>query len=334
MVTAREVAKLAGVSQATVSRVLHEHTSVSEDVRRKVRRVMAETGYQPNGAARAMRTNRTGTVGLIVDDMTNPFYPELIRVLGAELGAAGLRMILWDSAGPGERAALDAIDQRLVDGLLFTTATAASVPLARAIDRGAPVVLVNRTVPDLACDQVDSDNHAGAAAAARYFAAAGRREVALVDGPLDASTARDRGAGFRDGCAGNGLDLPPWRIADGGLSHDGGRAAMARILAGGPAPSAVFCANDFSAFGALDALAEAGLSVPRDVWVIGYDDIPMAAWGAFGLTTVRQPLADMAATAVSLLRERVAEPGRAVRHQRFRNDLVPRRTTDGQEAVR
>ncbi|WP_158889842.1 LacI family DNA-binding transcriptional regulator [Amycolatopsis anabasis] len=333
MVTAREVAKLAGVSQATVSRVLHRHDSVSEQTRARVLRVLTETGYQPNFAARTMRTNRTGTVGLIVDDVTNPFYPQLIKAISGELGRAGLRMILWESAGPGESAALEAIDQRLIDGLLFTTATADSAPLAEALRRRAPVVLVNRTVRGLPCDQVDGDNHDGAAQVARYFAAAGHRRVGMVGGPERASTARERMAGFRAGCAEHGLELAETCVADGEFSHDGGCAALRSILerAGKRPPTAVFCANDLSAFGALDALAAAGRRVPEDTWLVGYDDIAMASWGAFGLTTVRQPLTDMAAAGVALLRARIAEPERALVHQRFHNELIVRRTTADRE---
>ncbi|RZQ66084.1 LacI family transcriptional regulator [Amycolatopsis suaedae] len=329
MVTARDVARLAGVSQATVSRVLHDHDSVSEDTRARVLLVLAETGYQPNVAARAMRTNRTDTIGLIVDDVTNPFYPELIKALTKELDRAELRMILWNSAGPGESAALQAIDQRLIDGLLFTTATARSAPLASAIRRGAPVVLVNRGVPGLPCDQVDSDNADGAARVAAYFAAAGHRRVGLVGGPESASTARDRMAGYRRGCAEYGLELAEDCVANGDFTHDGGQSAMHTILerTGRNHPTAVFCTNDFSAFGALDAIRTHGLAVPEQVWVSGYDDIAMAAWGAFSLSTVRQQLSDMAQIAVTLLRERIGSPDRALVHHRFRNELVARRTT-------
>lgn len=317
MITTKDVAQLAGVSQATVSRVLHDHPAVTEETRARVRAVLAETGYQPNLAARMMRTRRSGTVGLVVDDVTNPFYPELISSISAELAARGLRMILWDSAGPGEESAIEAIDQSLVDGLVFTTATPHSQALQLAIRRGAPVVLVNRTVAELECDQVDGDNRAKAYEVASYFAAAGHHRVGIVDGPSAASTARERGAGFRAGCADFGLDLV---ARDGDLTFEGGRAAVRSM----PGATAVFCANDLSALGALDVL---GSRVPDEVWVVGYDDVAMASWDTFGLTTLRQPLAEMAAAALDLLVQRIDRPSAPFTHRRFRNPWMIRRST-------
>ncbi|WP_163509569.1 LacI family DNA-binding transcriptional regulator [Fodinicola acaciae] len=317
MVTTKDVAALAGVSQATVSRVVHNHPGVTAQTRERVRAVLAQTGYQPNLAARIMRTRRSGTVGLVVDDVVNPFYPELIHSISAELAGRGLRMILWDSAGPGEESAIEAIDQRLVDGLVFTTATPQSKALSRAIQRGAPVVLVNRTVAELDCDQVDGDNRAKAHEVAGYFAAAGHRRVAIVDGPAAASTARERGAGFRAGCAAYGLDLV---TRDGDFTFEAGRAAAADL----DGATAVFCTNDLSALGVLDVV---GRRVPDEVWVVGYDDVAMAGWDTFSLTTVRQPLADMAAAALDLLLQRIEQPSAPFTHRRFKDPWRIRRST-------
>lgn len=328
MVTAREVARLAGVSQATVSRVLHNHSSVRPATRDRVLAALSSSGYQPNLAARAMRTRRTDTVGLVVDDVTNPFYPEMIQTISRELSHAQLRMVLWDSAGPGEQAAIDAIAQALIDGLIFTTATPKSKPLHEAIRRGAPVVLVNRTVAGLPCDQIEGDNYAKAADVAAYFARAGRRRVAMVGGPAGVSTADERMAGFTDGCQEHGLELAAQHVVNGHLAHNEGRAAMARILdAGRPSPTAVFCVNDMSALGALDELRSRGVSVPDDVWLVGYDDIALTAWESLSLSTVHQPTAEMAAAAVRLLMARIANPDAATSTQRFAGHFVPRRTT-------
>lgn len=328
MVTARDVARLAGVSQATVSRVLHSHTSVTDETRQRVLAAMRDSGYQPNLAARAMRTHRTGTAGLVVDDVTNPFYPELIQAISAELGRAELRMVLWDSVGPGEAAAIEAIDQALIDGLIFTTATTRSKPLHEAIRRGSSVVLINRNVNGLRCDQVDGDNYVQAAAVAGYFARAGHRVAGMVGGPRLASTARDRMAGFRDGCRDHGLVLEPSHVVDGGFSHEGGRAAAAAILdTVGQRPTALFCANDLSALGALDEANAGGVGVPEELWIVGYDDIALTRWHTLSLTTVHQPLHEMAAAAVRLLVARIEHPDAPFVRRRFPGRLIPRRST-------
>lgn len=324
MVNAHDVARLAGVSQATVSRVLNNPDMVSAATRDRVLAAMTGIGYRPNVPARVMRTKRSGTVGLVVDDITNPFYPELIQAISAHLAAADMRMVLWDSAGPGEEAAVDAIDQRLVDGLVFTTAFDRSRALREAVRRGSPVVLVNRVVDGLPCDKVDSDNRAMARSVAYYLADAGHRRVGFIGGARGASTARTRETGFREGCRKCGLDLT---VDNGQFAYDGGRAAMARLLGSRPVPTAVFCANDVSAFGALDELRYRGIGVPDDMWLVGFDDIAMASWELFSLTTVRQDLPEMAKAAVELLVARLNEPTAPPAHRRFPAALIPRRST-------
>jgi LacI family transcriptional regulator len=329
MATSRDIARLAGVSQATVSRVLRGSENVSPATRARVQSVLDATGYQPDAAATAMRTRRTGTVGVVVERITNPFYPELLTALGAELERRGLRMILWDSArGPGERAAVEAIEQRRVDGIIFTTATGESTALQKAVERGSPLVLVNRVVEGVAADQVDSENGPTSETIARYFADGGHQRFGLVTGPPAASTARHRTAGFTRGAREAGLQLRDEHVVDGRFSHEGGHEALRRILNAGPRPpTAVFCVNDFSALGVLDAARSLGVAVPDDLWVMGYDDIDMASWESYQLTTARQPVPEMVQAAVDLLLERIDSPGRPTVHRCFASDIIVRRST-------
>lgn len=327
MITSREIARLAGVSQATVSRVLQRSALVSASTRERVLAVVDETGYQPNRAARAMRTRRTGTIGIVLASLTNPFYPELLRALSTALAERGLHMILWDSEGPDTDGVIGAIGQQLVDGLIFTTAVPKMVALRRAVDLKAPVVLVNRTVENLACDQVDSNNRTTAAHVAHYFADNGHRRAALITSGQDASTARERTEGFLAGCAEAGVTVAAKHVVNGEFTHVGGAAALRRIMSGARPPTAVFCVNDVSALGALDAAASLRIAVPEDLWVVGYDDIDMASWESYGLTTARQPLAQMAGAAVDLLTARIAEPATAPSSIRFHSDIIVRRTT-------
>jgi LacI family transcriptional regulator len=326
--TSRDVARLAGVSQATVSRVLNGNDRVSEETAQRVHEALRSTGYTPNLAAATLRTRRTGTLGLVIERITNPFYPELIESLGRELARRDLRLALWNtSIAAGDRAATQAIYSRGIDGLIFTAATAQSNALRLAIEREAPVVLVNRSVPDLACDQVECDNEAAGAEMARYFAHHGHAVVGLIGGPQGASTARGRVKGFTETASALGLKL---EVVDGGaeFSHDWGYTAFESLFDRAETkPTALFCGNDLTAFGAMDAARDRGLDIPKDLWVAGFDGIAMSAWPSYDLTTARLPLDQMIEAAVDLLLSRVADSTRPATHLRFSSELVIRGST-------
>lgn len=327
-VTSHEVARRAGVSQATVSRVLSGNARVSDGTRAKVQAVATELGYQPNAAARAMRARRTGIVGLVVGRITNPFYPELLDVVGRVLEERGRRLILWDaSREDGERAALDALEQRLVDGLIFATVISPAPAVAAAIRGGAPIVLLNRSLDGVEADLVDSDNAAGSRAVARHLADNARTRVALVGGLHGTSTAHQREAGFLAAAEEHGLDLPASRRLPGDFSHECGVAALERLVADDDVPDAIFCVNDLSALGVIDGARRQGIRVPEDLWVAGFDDIGMAAWPSYDLTTVHQPSSTMARDAVALLERRLADPTAPAEHRRLGARLVVRGST-------
>lgn len=328
MTTSRDVAREAGVSQSTVSRVLSNHPSVKPETRKRVLEILRETGYVPNGLARALITRRTDTIGVVIEDITNPFYPQVIEMLSAELVAAGKRMMLWNSRAAGESAAIDAIRQGYVDGLIFTTATPLSAVLLEAVRQGFPIVLANRYVEGVACDWVSTDNVKGGQLVADYFAGCGHDRVAFISGPEYASTAVERERGFVGRLRELGMNLQPDFLERGSFSYGRSREAMLRLLALPKRPSAVFCANDLTAFGALDAAQAAEVRVPEDLWVVGFDDVSMAAWESYSLTTVRQPMAGMVREAVRLLLERLEESARPPRHIRLGGEeLVVRGST-------
>lgn len=327
MTTSIDIAKRAGVSQATVSRVLRSPASVSAKTREHVLRVIDEFGYRPNGIARAMRTNRTDTIGVVVARLSNPLYPELLEMLNSSLSALGKRMVVWDSEGSGEEAASEAIRQSIVDGVMFTTATARSTVLREAVAANSPVVLINRMVDGLACDQVYSDNAGGADVVAQYLVAAGRKRIAFISGDIEASTIRHREEGFLAALGRLGAPLAPNLHLRGAFSHDFGRKAMRSLLELANPPDAVFCVNDLIAFGALDGAHELGRKVPDDVWVVGFDDLHMASWSMMSLTTVRQPLGTMIEEGVRSLLARIAGDEGPVRATRLPTELVIRGST-------
>ncbi|MGD9942083.1 MAG: LacI family DNA-binding transcriptional regulator [Burkholderiaceae bacterium] len=327
-VTSKDVANAAGVSQATVSRVFADRGNVQPATAEQVRRIATELGYRPNVMARAMRTSRSGTVGVVVSRLANPLYPLMLQTLGPRMVAAGLRMVVWSVDDGDERFAVDAVKERSVDGVLMMTATAESTALREAVNSGLPVVLINRTVDGVPLDQVESDNRAGGAKVAEYFVGAGRRRIALISGPQSPSTIRNREQGFRERLVALGAPLEGTltTYVD-GFSYQLGLAAATRLLELAHPPDAIFCANDVLALGARDAARRFGMRVPEDLWLVGYDDIDMASWDAYDLTTIRQPLDEMCRIAAELLVARIggsaAAPGTTV----VPNDLIIRGST-------
>lgn len=324
MVTSRDVARAAGVSQATVSRVLTSANPVSPELRERVLAAVDLVGYVPHAAARTMKTGRTGAIGAVVDDLaSNPFYPELLQQLSDAFDDLGQRLTVW-TAGSRSDAAIRSLRQGLVDGVVFTTVTPASAEFASAVASRLPVVLVNRTLDDVDCDQISTDNVAGGALVASQFATAGRRS-AFIGGPADASTSQQRRNGFRSRLAELGcpLQAAPWEVGD--YTHASAYQAMQRIVAEGAA-DAVFCANDILAVGALDAARDLGIPVPDDLWIIGYDDIALASWTSIDLSTIRQDSGRLARDGARMLLERIRTPARPVRRIRLEPELVTRGT--------
>ena len=326
MVTSHDVARLAGVSQATVSRALSSTSSVAPATRAKVRAAMEQLGYVPHAGAQAMKTRRTNTIGVVLADLSNPFYVQLLDEVTRALDRAGQRVVIWNTAGRSHGDALTAIREYAIDGLIFTTATAESAELAYAVDHSRPIVLINREVDGVDCDKVVSDNLAGARSVADLFVRHGRTDAAFIGGAAEATTARDRGLGFLDRMAELGHPVPEHRRFDGGFSHNASSEITRRLLVRADRPTALFCANDYMAFGAQDALRDLKVS-PHECWVVGYDDVEMASWVSFSLTTVRQPTREMVIDSVTLLLARIRDPGLPPRRLSHPGTLLVRGST-------
>jgi LacI family transcriptional regulator len=325
--TSRDLAALAGVSQATVSRVIRGRPNVTDATRDKVLKALEESGYVPNASARSLRTHSTGVIGVVVGRITNPFYPELLDALSREIGAQGFRMSLWVADDGGELGAFEAIRQRSLDGTIYTTVTADSSSLKLAVQQDSPVVLVNRTLEDLQCAKVSSDNPEGGARVAEHLVRFGHKRIALLMGPPEVSTGSERAQGFTDALRRHRLEVDKDLRIVGEFSHAFGYSAMETLMQMPDPPTAIFCVNDAIAFGALDGARAAGIDVPGRVSVVGYDDVEMAGWEAFNLTTVRQPTAEMARLGVSALVERIQHPDHEYRHERIPSQLIVRRST-------
>lgn len=331
-ITSHDVARLAGVSQPTVSRALRGDARVSADTREKVRAAAAALNYVPSEAGRSLSTRSTRRIGVLVTDLTNPFYPHLIAPLHDELERLDHRMMLFTERTEAAVAA-DRLLDRSIDGVVLATATLDSNLPAELRRRELPFVFLNREGGSPDGDAAVVDNRLGGELVARELIELGHRHIAGIFGPENTSTGRDREAGFRQALAEAGLALPQARVRRGPFEFDTGASALPDLLDATPAPTAVFCGNDVTAFGALDAAKRAGIKVPDELTVIGFDDIPMAAWAAFELTTIRHDLHEMARTAARLLVERLS--GAVASEQRrvvFTPEFVAR-GTHGQAPV-
>ncbi|MNT15473.1 putative HTH-type transcriptional repressor ExuR [compost metagenome] len=253
----------------------------------------------------------------------------LLQLLVESLARQGFRTTVWELEGAMDDVTVRALVESPVDGVIFATATEETRVLLDKLATEKPLILVNRSVNSGDFDTVVSDNHAGGRLVARHFLAAGRRQIGLISTRSAASTIREREEGFIQALreAANPVEcLRPSRGFD-AFTYENGHRAMRELMAASPGVDSVFCTNDIVAIGALDAARSAGRRVPEDLWMVGYDDIPMARWDCIGLSTIRQPLAEMASRAVNRLQERIAEPDLAPETVVLPNDLVVRRTT-------
>ncbi|MBK7263828.1 MAG: LacI family DNA-binding transcriptional regulator [Rubrivivax sp.] len=327
-ITSHDIARLAQVSQATVSRVLRDDPKVSPRTRAHVLKILAETRYEPSAAARAFRGGRADSIGVVVARLSYQLYPAMLEAIGAQLARLGHRMIVWDSDHGGDAPAIRALRQGAVDGVILTAATAESAFLSEVPAEGAPVVLLNRTVDTYASDQVSSDNLDGGQRVAEYLVACGRKRIALIGGIPRASTIRNREQGFKNALNRLGVGLPPhYQFHSETFTHASGEFAVTRLLELASPPDAIFCVNDVLAVGAMDGARARGVRVPHDLWIVGYDDIEIASWGAYDLTTVRQPMEQMVGLAIELLLARIDQRDAPVTHKCLANELVIRSST-------
>jgi LacI family transcriptional regulator, galactose operon repressor len=324
-VTSIDVARLAGVSQATVSRALRDVRGTSEATRAKVRAAARELGYVPQQSGRSLSTRLTNRVGIVTGELANPFYPALVAPMVERLHEHGYLAVLVPDKDLDDLDPIPLIDGSL-DGVLLTTIHQDSHLPAALSRRGVPRVLVNRDVSRGEEDASVADNVAGAGQVADLMLSAGHRRIAFLGGPPTVRTNVQRAEAFRAALEGRGIECgaPLWSCGRFDLDH--GRDAFTRFMALAAPPTAVFCANDVLAIGALEAARAARLAVPHDVTVVGFDDIPLAALSLIDLTTVGCDLGAMGRSAADLLIDRIADPGRPARKVVHPTRLVLRGT--------
>jgi DNA-binding LacI/PurR family transcriptional regulator len=313
------VASRAGVSRATVSRVVNGSASVNPQIRSAVLRAVEELGYVPNPAARSLVTQRTDSVALVVSETPtrvfsdDPFFSGVVRGATLELEAANRQLVLMLAGSPDGHARVERyVGGGHVDGVLLLSLHA-SDPLPGVLARKrVPTVIGGRPLSPVDLHYVDNDNVGGAVRAVRHLLALGRRRIATIAGPQDMSAGIDRLSGYREALAESGCRSI---VAVGAFTRASGETAMAQLLQDDPSLDGVFVANDMMAIGALRALRQAGRRVPDDVAVVGFDDIELAQDTEPPLTTVRQDVTEMGREMVRQVLALVAgaDPGPPVR---------------------
>jgi DNA-binding LacI/PurR family transcriptional regulator len=334
MATLREVASRAGVSVATASRVASGSVAVSAETRKRVERTMRELLYVPPG-----REAATGVIGLLVPELANPIFPALAQAMEARATESGFASILCNTRSAAFREVdyVHMLLDRQVEGMIFVSCEMTNMSgdhdhYARLVEEGARLVFVNGALNSLDIPAVGVDEQVAGELATQHLADLGHRRIGFAAGPEHYLPTREKAAGWRRALVSAGLEVDGL-IAHADFSVDGGFHAGRELLAKGEPPTGVICSSDQMAIGVLGAASEAGLRVPDDLSVVGFDGIEAAAWTQPALTTIEQPITEIANTAVDALRAQIADP-RPLPHSYFRPRLHVRKSTAPPSASR
>jgi DNA-binding LacI/PurR family transcriptional regulator len=299
--TIYDVARLAGVSTATVSRALNGTGQIAAATRAAIDAAVEQLGYRPNTIARSLVTKSTQTIALLLPDITNPFYAALVSGIQQHALDAGHTMLLCTTEGDADREEqyLNLLRAKQVDGALVDGLRLPPDRIARFVRDGFPIVCLDRDVDSTSVPLVQVDNRLGARMATEHLLSLGHTRIAHVAGAPELGISDERVEGYREAIVAAGLTPDPGLVASGGFTEEGGYHATRQLM--GRGFGAVFAANDLSAVGVICALAEQGWRVPEDVSVVGFDDLRLSAFTTPPLTTVRQPAAEIAERATQLL---------------------------------
>jgi LacI family transcriptional regulator len=329
-VTIFDVAKEAGVSYSTVSRVINNKEYVSEDKRERVLRAMAQLGYVANIQARSLAGGHTNIVGLLVHTLNNAYIGEIMRGIDNEMAEAHYDLMLYTThrRKTKESVYVTKLTRNLVDGLLLVLPRNAEAYLETLRKRHFPHVLVDHQgiSQNIAVPSIGAENWKGAYKATQYLLQIGHRRIGFITGTIDMGCAQDRLAGYKAALQDHGLPIAPELIREGDFLQPQGYSCTKELLALPEPPTAIFASNDISAFGVMEAVRDHGLQIPRDVSIVGFDDIPQAAHVHPPLTTVRQPLEEMGRRAARLLLKYIAQPAAEVERIELPTELIIRKS--------
>lgn len=332
MASIKDVALRAQVSITTVSHVINRTRFVSDKVRAEVETAIRELGYVPSAVARSLKSNTTRTIGMLIPNCTNPYFAEIVRSVEDHCFEAGYTLILCNTDDDPHRQGvyLQVLSEKRIDGMIIIS-TGQDEDLLRLL-KGLPIptVLLDRDIDEVNCDLVQNAHMQGAQMATQYLVDLGHRRIACLAGPDDLTPSTQRIEGWRKTLAHNGLtDESAHLLWHSDFSSQGGYATMQTILAQPQRPTAVFVGNDLMGMGALSAAHEAGIRVPQDMSLIGFDDIELAHFTSPALTTIAQPKDRIGVAAVDMLLERIQGGRVEARKVLFQPELIVRHSTAG-----
>ena len=302
--TSDDVARLANVSQSAVSRSFTPGASVSSATREKVLKAAAELGYRPNALARAVISGKSRLIAMLVAYLDNQFYPIVLEQLSRTLQARGYQTLLMMTEPGNQDELVRRIMQYQVEGIVMASATLSSNLARECAQTGIPVVMLNRYVATSPASSVTSDNIEGGRLVGDFLVRGGHERIAYIAGAEDSSTNRDREAGFYKGLAEHGMTVHDRAV--GGYIFEGAAEAARELLGKKVRPDAIFVANDHMAFAVMDVIrSEFNLSIPEDISIVGYDNVPEASWRGYDLTSVSQSSEGMVEAAAAILLEQI-----------------------------
>ena len=310
MATIRDVARLAGVSVATVSHVVNNSKFVAAETRERVLSAVAELDYRRDAIARSLRRARSGTIGVLISDITNPFFSDM--VLGIEDAIYGRKdghnYILCNTEEDDEKELLylNVLREKRVEGLIIAPAGGNEAEMRKIIASGVPVVFVDRRMQSVGADSIGVNNREAAREAVSHLVKVGHRRVALLKANLHADTIDDRAEGYKEALFQAGIGFDPSLVVNSDSTIEDASAATAELLSAPMLPDAVFCTDNFMTLGLMQAIADRGLDCPRDIAVVGFDDFPWSVAFRPRLTAVAQPCYEIGHEAAGLLFDRIS----------------------------
>lgn len=316
--TLKDIADQLGLSVNTVSRALNDKPDVSHVTRTRVLDLARQLGYVPNSLARSLVNGRSNSVGAVIADVANPFYGKIIRGVEETMREAGYSVVLANTNEQDdlEQEAIRTLRSKRVDGLLVSPVQGSYEHLAQLHRDGIPLVLMNRHIDEIQADYVINNNQFGAYQAVKHLVDFGHTHIAHITGPLQVSSVRERIAGYQQALDETGLSTDHRSITHTRLDMDGGYGAALQLIRSGTRPTAIFTYSDLMAVGVLKALRELGLRVPRDVSLVGYDDIEFAVFLEAPLTTVRQSMYEIGVRSAQIMLEILHNPTHTVGQHR------------------
>ncbi|MBE3578676.1 LacI family DNA-binding transcriptional regulator [Caldanaerobacter subterraneus] len=330
-VTIKDIARLANVSVTTVSRVINNKPEgVSEETRQKILKLVKELGYQPNAIARGLVTKKTKTIGLIIPDISNPFFPDIARGVEDSAHIYGYNVFLCNTDDNLEKESeyIKALKEKYVDGIIFTSS---SIPkhehIIELVESGIPVVIMDRRVDSENIYGVFLDNYEGGYIATKHLIDLGHEKIGCITGPLYTKSAKERLEGYKKALLDSGIKIDEKLIFEGDYKINGGIIGAERLLKDNKDMSAIFACNDLMAYGAYKTIRSFGYKIPDDISVVGFDDIQLSQILEPQLTTIKQPAYDMGLTAARMLIKLIEGKKLKKKIINFRPQLVIRQST-------